>query len=203
MKHSELVRALATVSEFHEPRADLEQLSVSPEAAAQLLELALARDDLMDRSVLDLGSGTGRLAIGSALLGASPVVGIEIDPGPVAVARESGERLGVTVDFVEQGVEGCTQRAQTVVMNPPFGAQRAHADRPFWEAAFSLADRAVYAFALEPSRSFIERRAVAHSARVVERRPVRWRLARTLPHHRKPAREVAVDLYAFETGRER
>jgi ribosomal protein L11 methyltransferase len=48
--------------------------------------------------VLDVGTGSGILAIGAAKLGASPVVAIDIDPVSVKVAQENAERNGVTLD---------------------------------------------------------------------------------------------------------
>jgi ribosomal protein L11 methyltransferase len=46
-------------------------------------------------SVLDVGTGSGILAIAAVLLGATPVLGIDIDPIAVDVARENAEENGV------------------------------------------------------------------------------------------------------------
>lgn len=46
-------------------------------------------------TVLDMGTGSGILAIASARLGASKVVGIEVDQVAVEVARANVERLGL------------------------------------------------------------------------------------------------------------
>ncbi len=186
-----------------DPRADLEQVVSPPEAAAELLFAALAAGDLEGRSVLDLGSGTGRLAIGAALLGGGPVVGVEVDPRSVAVARVAAAAESVEVEFVDANVSEWTRRADVVVMNPPFGAQRAHADRPFWDAAYRLAGRSIYAFALTESRTFIARRAVAADAHVLATRPVAWELPRTFPHHTRRRVALAVDLWVVRTERTR
>ncbi len=170
-----------------------------PEAAAELLFEALARGDLKDRSVLDLGSGTGRLALGAALLGARKVVGVEQDSDAVRVAHENSVRLGVECRWVEGPVDAWSETAETVVMNPPFGAQRKHADAPFWDRAFTLAERAIYAFSLAESRTFIARQAVARAARIEATRPIRWELPATFPHHRKPRVSLSVDLWVLRT----
>jgi putative methylase len=169
------------------------------DAAAELLYDALARGDLVGRTVVDLGSGTGRLAIGAALLGALRVVGVEQDPGALGIARDNAERAGVSCRWVEGPVSGYAEPADTVVMNPPFGAQRKHADAPFWDRAFALARRAIYAFSLADSRTFIGRQAVARAARIETTRPVRWELPATFPHHRKPRVPLSVDLWVLRT----
>jgi putative methylase len=200
VRRSELVRALARLEGFDRPRADLEQLATPPELAAEMLGEAHARGDLAGRSVLDLGSGTGILAIGAAWLGARPVIGIERDAAAVRIAEASAARAGVEVEWRAVDVGACAERADTVLMNPPFGAQRRHADRPFWEAAFRCARGRIYAFSLAASRTFIARRGVEHAASILTTRPVRWVLPASLPHHRKPAAEIPVDLWVFEGG---
>ncbi len=203
MRRSELVRRLARVPPLERPRADLEQVESPPDAAAELLFDALAAGDLDGRSVLDLGSGTGRLAIGARLLGAARATGVEIDPRATEAARRAAEEAGVEVDFRTADVGASATAADTVLMNPPFGAQRAHADRPFWDAAFRLARRSVYAFSLADSRTFIARRAVAANAHVLSSRPVAWELPRSFPHHTRRRVAVAVDLWAIRTERTR
>jgi ribosomal protein L11 methyltransferase len=63
----------------------------STRAALLLLERHLRTGD----SVLDLGSGSGILSIAAARLGASSVVGIEIDPESIPVAERNASRNGV------------------------------------------------------------------------------------------------------------
>jgi putative methylase len=197
MKQSELVRALAQLAPFSAPSAEREQVVTPPEAAAELLLAALAHGDLVGRSVVDLGAGTGVLAIGAALLGAGSVRGIEEDPAAVAVAERNAAASGVPVAFSVGPVGSAQGPCDTVVMNPPFGAQRRHADAPFWEAAHRIARRRIYAFASAASRTFIARSAVDRRARVEATHPVHWDLPLTFPHHRKRSRELPVDLWVL------
>jgi putative methylase len=198
MRRSELVRALSNVPEFSRPDPKREQVATPPERAADLLFEALARGDLAGHSVVDLGSGTGRLAIGAALLGAGSVEGVEADPAAVELARAAATEAGAVVTWTVRDVAGVDVSAETVVMNPPFGAQNRGADQPFWDAALAR-PRAVYAFALADSRTFIARLTVARGARVEAQRPVPWTLGPTFRHHRKRSVELPVDLWVIRT----
>ncbi|HEV2520475.1 MAG TPA: methyltransferase [Thermoplasmata archaeon] len=192
---AELVRALASVPGFERPDPHLEQVVTPADPAADLLAEALARGDLRGRSVFDLGTGTGRLAIGAALLGAGPVRGIDLSAPAIERARESARSLKLEIDFRVGDVAELDSEEGTVLMNPPFGAQRRHADRPFWRIALGPGARAVYAFALADSRSFIERRAVERSAQIESVRPVPWSLPATFAHHQRRAVDLPVDLW--------
>ena len=200
LRRAELVRWLSEVPGFAGPIARLEQVVTPADAAADLLFEALGRGDLAGRSVVDLGTGTGRLAIGAALLGARPVLGIDVSSSALEIARAAASSLGVSVDFREAEVEGAELPEGTVLMNPPFGAQRRHADRPFWDAALRPGARSVYAFALSESRTFIEARAVERNARIESVRPVPWRYPATFAHHRQRAVELRVDLWILRMG---
>ncbi len=203
MRASQLARVLSGVPPFPRPEARREQVLTPPGPAVELLLAADRWDPLSGRSVLDLGMGTGRLAIGAALLGADPVVGVEIDPEAAEVARSAARSAGVSLEIVLADVADYRTPADVVLLNPPFGAQRRHADRPFWDAAFSLARRSAHGFALAGSRTFIARRAVARGAHILETRPVAWELERTFPHHTRNRVPLPVDRWAIQTHGDR
>ncbi|MCI4355328.1 MAG: METTL5 family protein [Thermoplasmata archaeon] len=199
-RRGDLVRQLATLQGFASARPEREQVLTPPEAATTLLFEASDRGDLVGRSVVDLGCGTGILAIGAALLGATPVTGVDGDDDAVATARKNASLLTADCAFTAGPVEAFAGPVDTVVMNPPFGAQRRHADRPFWETAYRVARRRIYAFSSTSSRTFIADSAVARRARVEAIQPVPWRLPHTFPHHRKRSVELPVDLWVLSPG---
>ena len=58
---------------------------------------------LRGASVIDIGTGDGRLAIGAVQAGASEVVGIDPDPAAVRAARTRARELGLTHIRFEEG----------------------------------------------------------------------------------------------------
>ncbi|QLG62136.1 METTL5 family protein [Halorarum salinum] len=85
---------LAVVAGFTDPTAALEQYPTPPDVAAHVVHLADLRGDLAGHTVVDLGAGTGMFALGAALRGAGRVVGVELDPDALAVARANERRVG-------------------------------------------------------------------------------------------------------------
>lgn len=197
-KLNELERALSGIPPHPSPRADLEQYATPADIAASLLFEARALGDIEEKDVLDLGCGTGVLGLGAALLGAARVRGIDVDEAAVAVARREAERLRVPAEFTVGDVASFAGRADTVVMNPPFGAQSRGADRPFLDAAFRSAG-VVYSMHNASTRAFVEAYAADAGATVTHR----WRLAFELRHqfrHQTRASKV-VDVLAFRFER--
>ena len=88
---------------------------------------------------IDLGTGTGRLAIGAAIMGSKRVVGVDIDDRSISLARENAMMAGVQVDWFVSDIKEVAGRYDTVIMNPPYGTRSPHLDVQFLERAFELA----------------------------------------------------------------
>jgi putative methylase len=123
-------------------RNDLEQYPTDAETAATILFNAFMSGDISGKSVVDLGTGNGIFAIGAHILGAETVLGIDIDPDQIRIARKNGEGTGIK--FMEMDVTDVTGHFDTVIMNPPFGSVVKAADRPFMEKALEIGDK-IYA----------------------------------------------------------
>lgn len=142
-----LAQRLGVVAGFEEPLAVLEQYTTPPELAANIVHVADLQGDIEDRTVVDLGTGTGMLALAAALRGPRRVLGLDLDSGALGTARENERRIATnaTVDWIQADARNPPiapfRDETTVIMNPPFGAQNenAGADREFLEAARSIA----------------------------------------------------------------
>ena len=196
MNLRQLEMRLERLQGFERPTARLEQYQTPAPVAARLLHHAAMQGAIGGRRVCDLVR-TGILACGAALLDASNVTGVDIDPAAIEIARQNAEMLGVTVDFIvadirSPDVDWAGLVCDTVVMNPPFGAQKAHADRPFIDRALELGN-VVYGIFNEGSSSFV---AAYTEDRAVIEEIVRcaFPMRRTFAHHRKERVDITVEV---------
>lgn len=202
MRRSALERELSVVAGFDEPRVEFEQYPTPADIAAHLVHLAGVQGDLQ-HTVVDLGTGTGILALGAALSGAGKVVGIDRDGRALSVARENERRVNPPVPV--EWVRGDATRLPlcpepvTVLMNPPFGAQqgRKHADRAFLDATREIAT-ASYSLHNEGSRTFIEAFADDHGGTVTHGFAVDLELPRQFYFHASEKRTIDAEAYRIE-----
>lgn len=198
MKLKQLEMTLQRLAGFSRPRAALEQYQTPAPLAARLLYHALMKGDIGGKSVCDLGSGTGVLAIGAALLGAGTVTGIEIDQQAVRIAMKNAALLGADVEFMVADVRDATlprritTPCDTVIMNPPFGAQRVHADRPFIDLALSIAP-VTYSIFNAGSIQFIKTY-TAGRAEIAEKVGGVFPIKRTFSFHTRDVQDIEVEI---------
>ncbi len=200
MKKAELERILESLEPIPQPRETLEQYPTPAGIAADLTYVALAKGDLADRRVLDAGCGAGVLAIAAALLGADEVVGVDVDPEAIEVARRNARRLGLSVEWRVADVGSVTGTFDTVLMNPPFGSQRKHADLSFLDKALDIG-RVIYSFHNAKTERFVARRLAAAGARVTDRLEFAFPIRHMFRFHRREAESVPVVLFRVEAAK--
>ena len=92
MKPKRLESELQDVGTFSHPKQNLEQYATTPALATKVLHLAAVEfGDIEDKSVIDLGVGTGVLAIGAKLMGAGHVLGLDVDMDALSECKENLE----------------------------------------------------------------------------------------------------------------
>ncbi|MFB6121071.1 MAG: METTL5 family protein [Halobacteriaceae archaeon] len=205
MDRGALERRLDSAAGFADPQVSLEQYPTPADVAAHLLHFAAMQGDLAGRTVVDLGAGTGVLALGAACLGPARVIALERDADALATARENEPRIAP--DAPVTWVRGDAVRPPfdtddaTVVMNPPFGAQtgREGADRAFLASAGDIA-AVSHSIHNAGSRDFVESFAADNGGTVTHAFRVRLALDRQFAFHEADRREVPALAVRIEWG---
>jgi putative methylase len=203
---TQLAQQLGVVAGFDDPRVDLEQYRTPPDLAAHLIHTADLHDDIEGRTVVDLGTGTGMLALGAVLRGPDSVVGVDLDSMPLSTARDNERRVAAAADIewvlgdataVPLSPEGPT----TVVMNPPFGAQAGneHADRAFLATAADIAGVS-YSIHNAGSAEFVESFAADNGGEVTHAFEAELDLPRQFEFHDADTQTITVEVFRIEWG---
>jgi putative methylase len=222
VRRLDLERLLSKVEAHPSPRADLEQYTISAEAAAEMLHIAAySNNDIVGRTVLDLGCGTGRLALGAASLGAKWVVGVDIDKAAVRMAVKNSANTGLkgSVDWIVSDIGAVVGEFDTVLQNPPFGVQKRRADRVFLEKALECG-KVVYSLHVHSEKDalpverlkagdvlpvapspFLGRFIEAHGGRVRAVYALVMVIPRMFGFHEEKRHESVVDLYVIEKAK--
>lgn len=201
---SALAQQLAVVAGFENPRTSLEQYRTPPDLAAHLIHDADLQGDIQNRLVVDLGTGTGMLALGAALRGPSSVVGIDIDPDPLYTARANERRVATTADvsWVRGDATDApfrTGAGTTVVMNPPFGAQNSneHADRAFLATAARTSDVS-YSVHNAGSQAFVKSFVADNGGEVTRAFEAQLDLPRQFDFHESASHAIDAEVFRIE-----
>jgi putative methylase len=158
LKKKDLEITLQQVPTNSTPDPTKEQYQTPATIAADIIFTAYQLGDIQDRTAVDLGCGTGIFAVGAALAGATHVTGIDSDPDVITIAKQFATDHDLTIDYQIKDITNVQMTADTVIMNPPFGAQKANkeADRRFLEKAFQTAP-VIYSLHLTKTVPFLQK----------------------------------------------
>jgi len=190
MKLKQLESYLSQVAPFENPQYELEQYPTSAHLASRMIFTAAnSFEDIVDKHVLDLGTGTAMLGIASVIMGAGHVLGIDVDPGALATAAENLRVVEAEeeMELLHSNVEHISLRPgsfDTVVMNPPFGTRTSGADTMFLNKAFEVATHAVYSMHKSSTREVLAE--------------LRFDVPKMYAFHKKKSVDIEVDLVRFE-----
>ncbi len=140
MKQRQLEILLQQVPKPTTPVPQLEQYMTPAPIAADIIFTAYQWGDIENKTVVDLGCGTGIFSVGAVYMGAKKVLGFDIDKNVIAAAKKYAKTNALPIAYTIKDVAAVDTACDTVLMNPPFGAQKSNqkADRKFIEKAFEI-----------------------------------------------------------------
>jgi putative methylase len=200
MKKKELEIILQKVPLFDNPKSHLEQYVTPANIAADILFIAYHLGDINDKIIIDFGCGTGIFSIGASYLGAKKIYGFDIDKKSIEIAQKYSKENNLSIEFFVENVEGVDKKCNTLIMNPPFGAQKGNrqADRKFIEKGFEIAE-IIYSLHLKKTIPFIEKMITSLGGIVTHQKeylfPIKWQFN----FHKKEISKYDVTLLRIRT----
>ncbi|KAJ1737058.1 hypothetical protein LPJ72_000845 [Coemansia sp. Benny D160-2] len=215
MKLKQLEGYLGDVAVFKEPKAQLEQYPTTAHLASRILYTAeTTYGDIDGKAVVDLGCGCGVLAIAAGMMGASHVLGADIDAGALETAQANIDEFGLgdTIDLVQGSIcnendtgslsvnKGLLLRMEqafdTAILNPPFGTKPGNKgiDVLFLQAACMLARGAIYSLHKTSTRDYLVRKAQTWGFECEVLAELNFDIPMMYKFHKKKSVDVKVDL---------
>jgi predicted RNA methylase len=186
---------LQQVSHHPKPEVALEQYTIPSDMAAEIVfQACYTYGDIENKQVADLGSGTGRLALGAAMLGAEYVVGVDLDLLSLSLASRTTRNLALQVDWLLADIQTLRGSVDTVLMNPPFGTKQPHADIRFLQVALQLGE-VVYSIHKSSTRRHIDRWLKEHATEAERIMIGGMDIPHQFSFHKMKKRRVDVDVF--------
>ena len=178
--------------DFYQPKPELEQYATPVDIVAEIIKLANAQGDLSG-TVVDLGCGTGRLAIGAALLGAE-VTGYEIDDDALELAKSYSKKNDLEIEWINLAIENINKKYDTVLMNPPFGSQRPGADRAFLKKSLEIGTK-IWTIHMAETKDFVKEFVEKNNGEILSAYEFDFPIKNSMPFHTKDVSNQKAILY--------
>ncbi|KYK26582.1 hypothetical protein AYK20_03405 [Thermoplasmatales archaeon SG8-52-1] len=202
MKKKELEIILQKIPTFETPSPTLEQYITPAHIAADIIFIAHQFGDIKEKIVFDLGCGTGIFAIGASLTGAKKVIGYDIDKKIIEKAKKYANENNLFIELIEKDILDINETCDTILMNPPFGAQKSNlkADRRFIEKGFKIS-KVIYTIHLTKTISFLEKMISSLNGEITFYKNYIFPIKHTFNFHEKKNVEYNVTLLRILTKR--
>jgi len=200
IKKKHLKMILEELERYDRPNFKLEQYPIDSNCAADVLFIAgVSFNDIKNKTIIDLGCGTGILSIGSILLGANKVYAVEIDADAIDLGKQNAEKLGISdkINWINMDIKDFNIKGDTVIQNPPFGIRSSrHADIFFLQKAISLAN-VCYSIhkTSKKNREFLTKYINNLNATVMNIIPLKIDIPQIYHFHKEKKINVEIDLY--------
>ncbi len=194
---------LERIPELQNPKPNLEQHTTPSWIAAELLWNIRMKGLLTEKLVIDLGSGTGRLCLGSLLMGAKECVSIEIDQEQIGIQKQVMEELGLDerTHLIRGDATSTPLRelnSSLTIMNPPFGTVRKGIDTRFLLEAMQVSPH-IFSFHLSnnKTRIYLEKKAGEKHYNLTILNTYYMELKQVFDYHKSRIKRVPVDLIYY------
>ena len=195
MKQKELEIILQKVPRYERPNPYIEQYMTPANIAADIIYTAYQYGDIQDKIVIDLGCGTGIFSYAAKIANAKEVIGIDIDAEAVKIAKKFAEKKKLNIKFLKKDVKDININCDTVIMNPPFGAQKSNrwADRQFIKKAFEIS-KVIYTMHLSKTIEFIEKMVTSLNGEINYYKKYTFPIKHSFIFHNKKTLKVDITL---------
>jgi len=205
----QLISLIQNTETFTNPKIELEQYSIDANCAVDIIYYAgFEFNDINQAFVIDLGAGTGRLSLVSALFKAKYVLSVDIDMNALKILKRNilSLNLNHTVFPICADIENFEISKKklpknmriTTIMNPPFGVQIKFADRAFLGKAFYFSDVVYSIHQSNPKgHKFISNYIKSFNWKIDNVLPFTMVLERTFPFHTQKTKKINVLVYRF------
>ncbi len=199
--YQEIVNFLEEISEFNQPKVKLEQYSLPNEIIAFVL--LISKKDLINRNVVDLGCGTGRLSLPIVKFFSKRVLGVDSDVFSTKQMFKAMKKVKLRADILISSVEfietnNWRKLFLTTVMNPPFGTKRRGIDQVFLKKALLFSDTVISIHkSSKESRRLWKNMATSFNKKLSILATFEFDIKRTFQFHTQDKYSVEVDLLHF------
>jgi putative methylase len=202
MKQKELEIILQKIPFYENPNPFIEQYMTPANIAADIIYTACQYGDIQDKKVVDLGCGTGIFSFGVKIANAKEVIGIDIDEKSIEIAKDYAEKINEDIKFIAEDVKDVNINCDTVIMNPPFGAQKINrwADRRFIEKGFEIA-KVIYSLHLTKTLNFIEKMILSLNGEITYYKKYDFPIKHSYKFHDKKSQKFDITLLRILTNK--
>lgn len=200
MRQKELEMMLQKVPSYENPNPYIEQYMTPANIAADIIYTACQHNDIFGKKVVDLGCGTGIFSFGAKIANAEEVIGIDLDENCIKIAKKYAEENNQIITFIAKDVKDVKLECDTVIMNPPFGAQKSNrwADRGFIEKAFEITN-VIYTMHLTKTVEFIEKMVSSLDGQITFYKDYVFPIKHSFSFHSKKLQKVDITLLRILT----
>ncbi|KAM3184132.1 hypothetical protein ACTXT7_008994 [Hymenolepis weldensis] len=196
---------LQNLESFSNPKQNLEQYPTSAHVASDILFDMQTRHDAIEGKVVgDLGCGAGMLSLGAHLLGASFVVGFDIDEDAISdfqinlegnFSPESAACINLVLTDVKKLPPPTVKPFDTIILNPPFGTtdKNKGIDVEFLKVGLSMSKEHVYSLHKTTTRRHIMKTVQGLGANCEVIAELRFDIPKMYTKHKQASKDIAVD----------